>query len=209
MMSRRQAQTGDSILRKQATFISTLTTVLVFFLPAVAQEKLLTIDDIFDPAKRVNFNGTPANPRWLKDGVHYMVVSRDRNASPRLLKVDAVTGKSQPLYDAARMEAALASLPGINKDEAHRLANQTSYQLNPSETGVMINFANDLFYYEFGSERAIRLTSNPDEEIGESFSPDGRMVSFIRGNNLYVEDLSTQRRERALTRDGTDKLLNG
>ncbi len=186
---------------------------IIFFLSAgpsvLGQEKLLTIDDIFDPAKRVNFNGTPANPRWLKDGVHYMVVSRDRNASPRLLKVDAVTGKSQPLYDAARMEAAFASLPGINKDEAHRLANQTSYQLNPSETGVMINFANDLFYYEFGSERALRLTSNPDEEIGESFSPDGRMVSFIRGNNLYVEDLSTQRRERALTRDGTDKLLNG
>ena len=107
---------------------------IIFFLSAgpsaLGQEKLLTIDDIFDPAKRVNFNGTPANPRWLKDGVHYMVVSRDRNASPRLLKVDAVTGKSQPLYDAARMEAAFASLPGINKDEAHRLANQTSYQLN-------------------------------------------------------------------------------
>ena len=186
---------------------------IIFFLSAgpsaLGQEKLLTIDDIFDPAKRVNFNGTPANPRWLKDGVHYMVVSRDRNASPRLLKVDAVTGKSQPLYDAARMEAAFASLPGINKDEAHRLANQTSYQLNPSETGVMINFANDLFYYEFGSERAIRLTSNPEEELGEAFSPDGRMVSFIRGNNLYVEDLSMQRRERALTRDGNESLLNG
>src|SRR5207302_10148834 len=86
--------------------------LLLFSLPAFAQEKLLTIDDIFDPAKRVNFNGTPANPRWLKDGVHYMVVSRDRNASPRLLRVDALTGKSQPLYDAARMEAAFASLPG-------------------------------------------------------------------------------------------------
>jgi len=186
---------------------------IIFFLAAgpsaLAQEKLLTIDDIFDPAKRVNFNGTLANPRWLKDGVHYMVVSKDRNASPRLLKVNAVTGKSQPLYDAARMEAAFASLPGINKEDAHRLANQTSYQLNPGETGVMINFANDLFYYEFGSERAIRLTSNPEEELGESFSPDGRMVSFIRGNNLYVEDLSMQRRERALTRDGNETLLNG
>jgi dipeptidyl-peptidase-4 len=52
------------------------------------------------------------------------------------------------------------------------------------------------------------LTSNPDEEVGEAFSPDGRMVSFVRGGNLYIEDLSMQRRERALTRDGSDKILN-
>src|SRR5439155_21545584 len=188
-------QSGETDLKNRKRILF----AIIFFLTAgpsaLGQEKLLTIDDIFDPAKRVNFNGTPANPRWLKDGVHYMVVSKDRNASPRLLKVNAVTGKSQPLYDAARMEAAFASLPGINKDDAHRLANQTSYQLNPVETGVMINFANDLFYYEFGSERAIRLTSNPEEELGEAFSPDGRMVSFIRGNTLYVEDLSMQRRK--------------
>src|SRR5436309_8086396 len=107
------------------------------------------------------------------------------------------------------MEAAFAALPGVSKDDAHRLANQTSYDLNPSETAALINSANDLFYYEFGSDRAVRLTSNPEEEVGESFSPDGRMVSFIRENNLYVEDIGSQRRERALTRDGSVKVLNG
>jgi dipeptidyl-peptidase-4 len=184
--------------------------VLLVFAPvARAQEKQLTIDDIFDPAKRVNFSGSPANPRWLKDGIHYLVNSKDRGASPKLLKVNAVTGSSEPFYDAAKMESAFAALPGIGKDEARQLANQNSYQLNPSETGVLINHANDLFYYEFGSDRAIRLTSNPEPEIGEEFSPDGRMVSFIRDNNLYVEDIGSQRRERALTRDGSAKLLNG
>jgi dipeptidyl-peptidase-4 len=185
--------------------------LLVFAsLPALAQEKLLTIDDIFDPspAKRVNFSGTPASPRWLKDGAHYIVASKDRNASPRLLKVDAVTGNSEPFYDAAKMQAALAALAGISKEDAQRLANQASYQLNPAETGVLLNHANDLFYYEFGSDRAVRLTHNPEEEVGESFSPDGRMVSFIRNNNLFVEDIATQR-ERALTRDGNSKILNG
>jgi dipeptidyl-peptidase 4 len=175
----------------------------------IAQNKLLTVDDIFDPQKRVNFSGTPASPRWLKDGVHYIVVSKDKNAFPRLLKVNALSGKSEPFYDAARMEAAFAALPGVSREDAHRLASETSYELNPKQTAVLINFANDLFYYEFGSDRAIRLTSNPDEEVGESFSPDGRMVSFVRGGNLYVEDLGMQRRERALTRDGSDKILNG
>jgi len=198
-------------LRKQESCISVILLLLALSFPTRAQDKQLTIDDIFDPspAKRVNFNGTPSSPRWLKDGTHYIVASKDRNAFPRLLKVNAVTGESQPFYDAARMEAAFAALPGISKEAAHRLANQTNYQMNPAETAVLINSANDLFYYEFGSDRALRLTSNPEEEVGESFSPDGRMVSFIRENNLYVEDLSSQRRERALTRDGNPKVLNG
>ena len=182
--------------------------LLVFSGSILAQEKQLTIDDIFDPEKRVNFSGTPSNPRWLKDGVHYIVASKERNASPRLLKVNAVTGKSEPFYNAAKMEAAFDALSGISKETAKRLANQTSYQMNPEETGVLINQSNDLFYYEFGSDRAVRLTHNPEEEVGESFSPDGRMISFVRSNNLYVEDVASQR-EHALTRDGNPKVLNG
>jgi dipeptidyl-peptidase-4 len=195
-------------LRKRLYLYLVLALVLVHAPLALAQDKLLTIDDIFDPAKRVNFSGTPASPRWLKDGMHYVVAAKDRNASPRLLKVNAVTGKSEPFYNAARMEAAFAALAGIGKETAKRLANQTSYQMNPDETGVLINQANDLFYYEFSSDRAVRLTHNPEEEVGESFSPDGRMISFIRNNNLYVEDIASQR-EHALTRDGNPKLLNG
>jgi dipeptidyl-peptidase-4 len=182
--------------------------LLVLSLPSFAQEKLLTIDDIFDPAKRVNFNGTSANPRWLKDGVHYIVASRERNASPRLLKVNAVTGRSQPFYDAAKMEAAFKALTGISDADAKRLANQSSYQMNPEETAVLINYAKDLFYYEFGKDRAVRLTHNPEAEVGEGFSPDGRMVSFVRNYNLYVQDIAIQR-DRALTRDGNPKILNG
>jgi dipeptidyl-peptidase-4 len=173
-----------------------------------AQEKLLTIDDIYDPVKRVNFSGTPVSAQWLKDGVHYITASRERNAFPRLQKIDARTGKSTPFYDAAKMEAAFAALSGLSKDAARRLANQTSYQMNSDESAVLINSANDLFYYEFGSANAVRLTNNPEAEVGESFSPDGRMVSFIRNNNLYVEDVATQR-ERPLTRDGSTQILNG
>jgi dipeptidyl-peptidase 4 len=180
----------ETPVRKAIHHFVILAVVLLSAATVLAQDKLLTIDDIFDPAKRVNFSGTPSSPRWLKDGVHYIVAGKDRNVSPRLLKVNGITGKSEPFYDAARMEAAFAALPGFSKEVAHRLANQTSYQLNPAETGVMINHANDLFYYEFGSDRAVRLTSNPEEEVGEAFSPDGRMVSFIRDNNLYVEDIS-------------------
>jgi dipeptidyl-peptidase-4 len=196
------------MLRKRPFAFFILAITLFHAGVVLAQEKQLTIDDIFDPAKRVNFSGTPATPRWLKDGIYYIIASKDRTASPRLLKVNAITGKSEPFYNAARMEAALAALSGISKEVAKRLANQTSYQMNPEETAVLINQANDLFLYEFGSDRALRLTHNPEEEVGEGFSPDGKMLAFVRSNNLYVEDIATQR-ERALTRDGNPKVLNG
>ncbi len=175
-----------------------------------AQNKLLTIDDIFDPVKKVNFNGTTPTIRWLKDGNHYLLTNEaSRRDVPRLQKVNAATGEAAPFFDAAKMQAAFAALPGVTAENARQLANRGNYDLNPAQTAVLINWSNDLFYYEFGSDRAIRLTSGPEEEVGEGFSPDGKMVSFVRGNNLYVEDLSMQRRERALTSDGSEKILNG
>ena len=195
--------------RSKALLLATV--FLVFVAPSLrAQNKLLTIDDIFDPVKKVNFNGSTPGIRWLKDGNHYLLTNEaSRRDVPRLQKVSAATGEAVPFFDAAKMQAAFAALPGVTAQDARQLANRGSYDLNPAETAVLINWSNDLFYYEFGSDRAIRLTSNPEEEVGEGFSPDGRMVSFVRENNLYVEDLGMQRRERALTRDGSAKILNG
>jgi dipeptidyl-peptidase-4 len=175
-----------------------------------AQEKLLTIDDIFDPAKRVNFNGTPAlGLQWLKDGDYYLQSRTDpQTKTSQLLKVNARTGEAAPFFDAARMEAALLKIQGMTAEDARKLAHQSSYQLNPAQTAVLLNSNNDLIYYELGAERAARLTDNREEEFEEDFSPDGHSVSFVRNNNLYVLDLSTGR-ERALTSDGGEKILNG
>ena len=195
----------------RTAFKTILTTLLLSMLWAQspAQEKLLTIDDIFDPAKRLNVTASPVpGIRWLKDGVHYFQRKEDpETRSVQLLKVNAVTGKATPLYDAAKMEAALAKLAGVGEREARRLS-QRPHQMNQTQTAVVINFANDLFYYQFGGESAVRLTTSPEEETLEDFSPDGKMVSFVSGNNLWVVDVA-ERRARALTSDGSAKILNG
>ena len=200
-------------MRKMTRVKALLVTTVFLLLVAPglkAQTKLLTIEDIFDPVKKVNFNGTTPTVRWLKDGNHYLITNEaSRRDVPRLQKVNAATGEAVAFFDVAKMQAAFAALPGVRAQDAQELANRGNYNLNPAETAVLINWSNDLFYYEFGSDRAIRLTSNPEEEVSEEFSPDGRMISFVRENNLYVEDLGMQRRERALTRDGSAKILNG
>ena len=197
-------------MKQRQSLLGLVLLILALSVPSLAQQKLLTIDDIYDPAKRVNFNGTTPGIRWLKNGTHYLITNEaSRRDVPRIQKVSAATGEAVAFFDAAKMQAAFAALPGITADDARQLSNRGSYQMNSAETAALINWSNDLFYYEFGSDRAVRLTTTPDEEVGEEFSPDGRMISFVRGNNLYVEDLGMQRRERALTSDGSAKILNG
>lgn len=173
-----------------------------------AQQKLLTIDDIYDPAKKVSFSGTPVSGlEWLKDGEHYLQ-SRKAEGGSILMRVNARTGQAAPFLDPARMEAALAKIQGVSAAEARTLARQSSYKLNPSQTAVLLNASDDLVYYELNSDAATRLTTNADEETEEDFSPDGRWVSFVRKNDLYVVDVKA-RAERRLTKTGDEKTLNG
>jgi dipeptidyl-peptidase-4 len=176
----------------------------------LSQQKLLTIDDIFDPVKHVNFNGTVPNIHWLKDGTHYLLANdASRKDVPRLQKVDAVTGQAVPFFDAAKMEAAFAAIPGISAKDAKQIANRDSYQMNHVETAALINFSKDLYYYEFGADKATRVTNNPgDEEVGETFSPDDRMIGFVRKNDMLVFDIA-RGTEKRLTTDGGPKNLNG
>src|SRR5215813_7124613 len=195
-------------VRRRTSLATTL--ILLMTCAAAAQQKLLTIDDIYDPVKGVDFGGSPPTGlRWLKDGEHYLEARREgEGGTSQLLKVDAVSGQASPLLDVRKLERAFAALPGLSAQDAVRVSRLTSYKLNPAETAILVNDSDDLFYYEFGSEKALRLTHTPEPELGEEFSPDGRLVSFTRGGNLFVVDITTQK-ERALTTDGGPKLLNG
>jgi len=173
-----------------------------------AQQKLLTVDEIFDPVKKVNFNGTVPTVTWLKDGNHYLVTDPSKKDAPKIQKVDAATGVAAPFFDVAKMQTALRALGGVTEADARQLANRGTYQMSNDETAVLINWDNDLFYYQLGSDKAVRVTNNPEEEVGETFSPDDRMLGFVRNNNIYVYDLAAQR-ERRLTTDGGAKILNG
>jgi dipeptidyl-peptidase-4 len=188
-----------------------LAALAVLFITTIApaQNKLLTLDDLYspDPQKRVNLNGTPpAGLTWLDDK-NYLHRRFTPQTGMQLLKVDAATGQSEPFYDAAKMEAAFAKLPGISASDA-RAITRNPMEMNKARTAALINYANDLFHYQFGNDTAVRLTSTADEEVGEDFSPDGRMVAYVRNFNMYVVDVATQR-ERSLTTDGHAKLFNG
>ncbi|MGQ0540916.1 MAG: DPP IV N-terminal domain-containing protein [Blastocatellia bacterium] len=172
---------------------------------ALAQDKLLTIDDIFspDPKVRVAFGGSPSRLAWAADGRSFKSFQ-----GGKLMRVDAVSGESAPFFDTERLATALTAVAGIGARDAERMANSISLQFNKNETAILFNHDNDLWHYDVAAGTLKRLTKNRDEEKEQDFSPDGKWVSFVRGNNLYVVDVA-KASEKQLTRDGSQTVYNG
>jgi dipeptidyl-peptidase-4 len=169
--------------------------------------RALTIDAIYDPEARVDFSGTPATGlRWLDESSYLQMRRAGRGVE--WIAVEAASGRTSPLFDAARMEDALAALPGVTREKAADGARAAGLTFNPARTAGLLSIDADLYFYDFSAGRAARLTSAAGDEEEATFSPDGRLVAFVRGNNLYTVDVAG-RQERALTSDGASYLLNG
>jgi dipeptidyl-peptidase-4 len=183
---------------------------------AQAPLRTLTVDAIYDPERRVDFSGAPpTNLRWIDDESYLQPRRAPRPGSGQQagggvewLKVDAASGRTSPLFDAARMEAALAAFPGVSREEAADRSRANDLLFNPDRTGVLLTIDEDLYFYSFGAPTATRLTTRAGREEEATFSPDGRRVAFVRGNNLHVVDVAAQK-ELALTTDGSPERLNG
>ena len=84
---------------------------------APAQEKLLTVDDVFspDPAVRVPFGGTTVRITWTADGRSFRQMQNGR-----LVRVNAETGAATPFYDDKRFAAALVEVAKMTESDANR-----------------------------------------------------------------------------------------
>ena len=176
---------------------------------AGAQTRPLTIDDLYDPQRKIDFSGgAPTGFSWISD-THYAWPQPAKDGQVEWLKVEAATGKSEPLVDAPKMRAAFDALPGLRPEDVARLPNDRGLEMNAARNAAIVSIGDDLYYYPFGTDRAFRLTFDPHAEEEFSFSPDGRLAAFVRRNNLFVVNLEQQRQEKQLTTSGTDQLLNG
>lgn len=174
--------------------------------PAAAQ-RALTLDDIYDPARRINFSGSvPPTISWLDDSRY--LEAQDRAGGVEWTIVSAVDGSTRALFDPGRLQASLARLPGVSADAARRASRSRALTFDAVHAAALFTLDDDLYVYDIAADRATRLTTAAGEEAVPSFSPDGRHVAFVRGHNLHVVDTATAR-ERALTTDGADQILNG
>ena len=179
----------------------------VLMVSAFAQQKRLTLDDIYGAGGDNRFNGNPsAAPASLEnlwvDDTHFLWPD-----DSRWLLVEAVSGKKERLFDPASLVAALTTL-GVNVEESNFAARNRPANFNSRHDGFVVTVGDDLFYYDIPRRAAVRLTrsTNPKEE--PMFSPDGNAVAFVSDNNLYVTRIDKPA-VSALTTDGNADVLNG
>jgi dipeptidyl-peptidase-4 len=171
--------------------------------------KEITIENIFDPKQRVAFSGTPQSGFiWLDDKTFTWPRTDEKGDVVEQAVLDTETGKKRVLFDAAKLEGAAKKIAGVSPEEAKRLTTGRNWNFSPNKKSVILAIGDDLYLYAFDADSVTRLTSAPGEEEEAAFSPDGRFVSFVRDNNLYVVDVASQR-ERQLTTDGNENTLNG
>ena len=177
--------------------------------PARAAQKDLTIADIFDPESRADFGHPAPALSWIDDAHYHWTRTDRRSRLTDHLRVDAVSGNAEPLFDAGALESALAGVAGVSPEQARALAHRSSYVMNARSTALLVTAADDLFLFDFRTRSLTRITNMAGAEEEPSFSPDGSRVAFVRGGNLHVVELGRRPVERALTRDGSADVLNG
>jgi dipeptidyl-peptidase-4 len=187
----------------------TVTMCVLCTVASSAQQKLLTLDDIYSPSEKVNFAGTPAPQYTWIDGDHY-AWPRPQSDAQRVdwVSVDAANGIELPLFDASKAEASLAAIPGISASAAANAVRSRRVVFNDAWTVGLLTIDNELYVLTLGDARVRKITSSGGNKEEATLSPDGSAAAFVRDHNLFVVDVAGGR-ETAVTHDGSQKILNG
>ena len=100
-------------------------------------------------AKRVNFGRVPGTYTWLNDKEYVELGSARGGPAPvsaALTRVNAETGVETPLFDPAKLEAALAKLPGVAATDATKLARQRPV-FTSDFSALAVTVGDDLYYW--------------------------------------------------------------
>jgi dipeptidyl-peptidase 4 len=167
-----------------------------------AQTPSLTTDWIVGPGSRVDDVPSFA---WLADGSAILDDVRLPESQQTFERLDPVTAKRRPVLD---MKHAVTSLQSVDPDAGIHDALPWPVAFNAAGKQALYVFNGDIFLLDLDSSTFSRLSQTPAEEKDPEFSPNGRFVSFVRENNIYLWDLSAKK-ETQLTHDGSQTILNG
>ena len=150
--------------------------------------------------------------RWLDDGAFYTSVepSAAVKDSQDIVRYETASGKRQVLVSAAKLIPAGEKVPlafenyAWSKDKSRLLIYTDSAQVWRLRT------RGDYWVLDLqsGALRKLGGDAPASSLMFAKFSPDGSKVAYVRGNNIYVEEISTARITQ-LTHDGSQTVING
>jgi dipeptidyl-peptidase-4 len=189
--------------RASLTLSSAAAICVALALAAPAQKKPVTLDAISERSRTAR-----TSPVWSPSGHQYI---HTESGSLRLL--DCSTGQDRDVISLSKLRdrTTRPSQQGTF-DWSNRHVTSQSVQWFPSGKELLVSESGDLFIVPLTSPAdgsgITQLTSTSEPEQDAKLSPDGNLVGFRRGHDLYVLRISDRKLTR-LTSDGTATLLNG
>lgn len=173
--------------------------------PERAPGQALTIERVFGSPGLTG--PSPRGLRFSPDGarITFLRPRDDDRTVLDLWAMDVDGGAAYRLVDARALvpEEGALSEAEIQYRERARISQTgvVAYDWDAEGRAILVPLDGDLFYVDVESGEATRLTESPEFETDARISPDGRHVSFIREQNLWVHDLESGE-ARALTTEG-------
>jgi len=177
--------------------------LLVGFLGLNAQKKQISIENIwkeytFMPSSFDGFNS-------MKDGVSYSQMEENGDINKYELKTGKLIGNIVKASELVAEDSKSVIIPQdyYFSDDESKLVFTLEYTSIYRRSGTATNYVFDL------KTRKMQLLSKNGKQMFATIAPIGNKVAFVRDNNLFVKDLSSNT-EKQLTTDGEyNKIKNG
>jgi dipeptidyl-peptidase 4 len=162
-----------------------------------AQKKPVTIEVAAQPPKVQDAVGTPV---WAPDSKSFAWVTDDK------LYVYDIARRSRKHVLTLDKDGDAADDRPFNWE--NRRVVERNVQWTPDGKRLVLQRNGDLFTWDLAAGKREPLTATAEAERDPKLSPDGRWLSFVRANEMWVRDM-TSAAVRRLTSDATDSIWNG
>ncbi len=166
----------------------------------IAQKKSITVEDIWKTGT-FRTNGVYGLVS-MKDGIHYSAMD-----DGKILQ-----------YEYAKNSVPVSIVAEADLKIEGKSISIDGYQFSPDETKMLISTGTEQIYRHSTREnyyvydrktKSLTAVSNGEKQMYATFSPDGNKVGFVRGNNIFIKDLASEK-ETQVTTDGLhNSIING
>lgn len=148
--------------------------------------------------------GAGAGMRSLPDGEHYSIMNSERNA---ILRYSFATGK---LVDTLFITSNAREC-NFKRFDDYQISRDGKHILLYTDTERIYRRSSRANVHHFDVRR--RLVSPLSEQAGKvmipTFSPDGRMVAFVRDNNIFIKKFEFDTEVQVTTDGKRNEIING
>jgi dipeptidyl-peptidase 4 len=187
-------------------YLIALVVCLPFAVGAQEKQRFSSLDEAFRAGAILRGRQGPSNVNWIEGGRRFSYTDRDpRIGTPVIRAYDPPTGKDTVLFSTAGL-----TFPGTTQpftydgfqwtQDSRHLVFQTNFRPIYRRSGI-----SDFYIYSL-ADHSMQLATK-GARTGE-LSPNGAILGFERGGDMYVTNVSTHT-EKRLTRDSSEHVFNG